>query len=164
MQTPLLSVTDLEISFLTDGLWTPVVHNISFDLDQGTTAAIVGESGSGKSVTALSLMRLLPAGNSRVSGRVRFNGQELTDIGDGAMRHIRGNEIAMIFREPMTSLNPSLTIGFQLAEVLMTHRGMPRSEAEAEAVLLMERVRIPSAAERVKEYPHRLSGVCASAL
>lgn len=158
MQTPLLSITDLEISFLTDGLWTPVVHNISFDLDQGTTAAIVGESGSGKSVTALSLMRLLPAGNSRVSGRVRFNGQELTDIGDGAMRHIRGNEIAMIFQEPMTSLNPSLTIGFQLAEVLMTHRGMPRSEAEAEAVLLMERVRIPSAAERVKEYPHRLSG------
>lgn len=158
MQDALLSVTDLKISFRTGNQWAPVVHGISFAIKAGETVAIVGESGSGKSVTALALMRLLPPLNSRIEGCVRFNSATLTEIDDSAMRHIRGNEIAMIFQEPMTSLNPSLTIGFQLAEVLMTHRGMSREQAEAEAVHLMERVRIPSAATRVKDYPHRLSG------
>lgn len=158
MQEALLSVKDLKVSFRTGNQWAPVVHGISFEIKAGETVAIVGESGSGKSVTALSLMRLLPPLNSRVEGTVSFNGTSLTQIDDKAMRHIRGNEIAMIFQEPMTSLNPSLTVGFQLAEVLMTHRGMSREQAEAEAVHLMERVRIPSAATRVKDYPHRLSG------
>ena len=158
MQETLLSVKDLKVSFRTGNQWSPVVHGISFDIKAGETVAIVGESGSGKSVTALSLMRLLPPLNSKIEGNAAFNGASLTQIDDSAMRHIRGNEIAMIFQEPMTSLNPSLTIGFQLAEVLMTHRGMSREKAEAEAVHLMERVRIPSAATRVKDYPHRLSG------
>lgn len=158
MQKALLSVKDLKVSFRTGSQWSPVVHGISFDIKAGETLAIVGESGSGKSVTALSLMRLLPPMNSKIEGTATFNGASLTEIDDKAMRHIRGNEIAMIFQEPMTSLNPSLTIGFQLAEVLMTHRGMSRQQAEAEAVHLMERVRIPSAATRVKDYPHRLSG------
>ncbi|MDR0253016.1 MAG: ABC transporter ATP-binding protein [Brucellaceae bacterium] len=158
MQKTLLSVKDLKVSFRTGNEWSPVVHGISFDIKAGETVAIVGESGSGKSVTALSLMRLLPPLNSKIEGDAVFNSASLTQIDDGAMRHIRGNEIAMIFQEPMTSLNPSLTIGFQLAEVLMTHRGMTRDQAEAEAVHLMERVRIPSAATRVKDYPHRLSG------
>ena len=158
MQKALLSVKDLKVSFRTGSQWSPVVHGISFDIKAGETLAIVGESGSGKSVTALSLMRLLPPMNSKIEGTATFNEASLTEIDDKAMRHIRGNEIAMIFQEPMTSLNPSLTIGFQLAEVLMTHRGMSRQEAEAEAVHLMERVRIPSAATRVKDYPHRLSG------
>ncbi|WP_075656593.1 ABC transporter ATP-binding protein [Pseudochrobactrum sp. B5] len=158
MQETLLSVKDLKISFSTGGHWAPVVHGISFEINAGETLAIVGESGSGKSVTALSLMRLLPPLNSRIEGTICFNDAALTQMNDSAIRHIRGNEIAMIFQEPMTSLNPSLTIGFQLAEVLMTHRGMSREQAEAEAVHLMERVRIPSAATRAKDYPHRLSG------
>ncbi|GGB06286.1 glutathione ABC transporter ATP-binding protein [Brucella endophytica] len=158
MQDKLLSVQNLRVSFLSDGRWTTVVHDISFDIEAGTTVAIVGESGSGKSVTSLALMRLLSPGSSRIEGDIRFAGKSLNALDDSGMRQIRGNEIAMIFQEPMTSLNPSLTIGFQLAEVLMTHRGMDRGAAEAEAVRLMERVRIPSAATRIHDYPHRLSG------
>ncbi|GHC70205.1 ABC transporter ATP-binding protein [Limoniibacter endophyticus] len=158
MSTSLLSVKDLRVSFKGDSGWSPVVHDISFNIEAGKTVAIVGESGSGKSVTSLALMRLLQAGASRIEGEIRFDGKVLNQLPEAGMRALRGNEIAMIFQEPMTSLNPSLTIGFQLAEVLMTHRGMTRAQAEAEAVRLMERVRIPSAASRVKDYPHRLSG------
>ncbi|WP_420963395.1 ABC transporter ATP-binding protein [Brucella sp. IR073] len=158
MQDELLSVQNLSVSFLSDGRWTTVVHDISFAIEAGTTVAIVGESGSGKSVTSLALLRLLLSGSSRVEGDIRFAGKSLSSMDDAGMRRIRGNEIAMIFQEPMTSLNPSLTIGFQLAEVLMTHRGMGKAEAEAEAVRLMERVRIPSPATRIHDYPHRLSG------
>lgn len=158
MTIPLLSVENLRVSFKGDDGWTPVVHDIAFDIHAGQTVAIVGESGSGKSVTSLAIMRLLQKEYSRIEGSIRLNGKELTSLSEPEMQRIRGNEISMIFQEPMTSLNPSLTIGFQLAEVLMTHRGMGQKEAEAEAVRLMDRVRIPSAAARVKEYPHRLSG------
>ena len=158
MQDVLLSVENLRVSFASDGRWTPVLHDVSFAIEAGTTVAIVGESGSGKSVTSLALMRLLPPDGSRTEGNIRFAGTLLNELDSSGMRRIRGNEIAMIFQEPMTSLNPSLTIGFQLAEVLMTHRGMGQKEAEAEAVRLMERVRIPSASARVHDFPHRLSG------
>jgi peptide/nickel transport system ATP-binding protein len=158
MTPPILSVTKLRTSFHNNGMWTPVIRDISFDIAPKSTVAIVGESGSGKSMTALSIMRLLPEGNSRVEGNVSLAGRSLLDIGEKEMRKIRGNEIAMIFQEPMTSLNPSLTIGFQIAEALMCHRNMSRTEAEAEVIRLLERVRIPSAKSRFNDFPHRLSG------
>ncbi|WP_394887005.1 ABC transporter ATP-binding protein [Mesorhizobium sp. AaZ16] len=158
MTPPILSVTKLRTSFHNNNIWTPVIRDISFDVAPKSTVAIVGESGSGKSMTALSIMRLLPEGNSRVEGKVSLAGKSLLDIGEKEMRKIRGNEIAMIFQEPMTSLNPSLTIGFQIAEALMCHRNMSRTEAEAEVIRLLERVRIPSAKSRFNDFPHRLSG------
>jgi peptide/nickel transport system ATP-binding protein len=158
MTSPILSVSNLRTSFYDNGVWTPVVRDISFDIAPKSTVAIVGESGSGKSMTALSIMRLLPGGNSRVEGGIALAGRSLLDIGEKDMRNVRGNEIAMIFQEPMTSLNPSLTIGFQIAEALMRHRGMNRTEAETEVIRLLERVRIPSARSRFIDYPHRLSG------
>jgi peptide/nickel transport system ATP-binding protein len=120
--------------------------------------AVVGESGSGKSVTALSVMRLLPAANSRVEGAIELAGRPLPPLPETEMRGVRGNEIAMIFQEPMTSLNPVLTVGFQVAEALVYHRGMGRAAAEAEALRLFERVRIPAAKSRFHEFPHRFSG------
>src|SRR5262245_45950250 len=134
MQDALLSVENLRVSFASDGQWMPVVHDVSFTIESGTTVAIVGESGSGKSVTSLALIRLLPPDSSRIEGSIRFAGTPLNELDNKAMRRMRANEIAMIFQEPMTSLNPSLTIGYQLAEVLITHRGMGQREAQAEAV------------------------------
>src|SRR5262249_37464220 len=153
-----LVVSDLTTSFCIRGRWTPVVRNISFAVAPKETVAVVGESGSGKSVTALSILRLTPPGTSRVEGSVRFAGKELLALPEKSMREVRGNEIAMIFQEPMTSLNPVLTIGFQIAETLVMHRGLPRGDAEAETIRLLERVRIPAARSRFHEYPHRFSG------
>ena len=158
MTTPILSVSNLVTSFRVEGQWKPVVKGVSFDIAPKETVALVGESGSGKSVTALSTMRLTPAGNSRTEGSVKLMGRELLTLPNSEMRKIRGNEMAMIFQEPMTSLNPVLTIGFQIAESLILHRGMSRSEAEAETVRLLEKVRIPAAKSRFHEYPHRFSG------
>ncbi|MGX1791269.1 dipeptide ABC transporter ATP-binding protein, partial [Bosea sp. NPDC055332] len=158
MTSPILSVSNLTTSFRVEGLWKPVVRNISFEIKPQETLAVVGESGSGKSVTALSIMRLTPPGSSRIEGSIKLNGKELLTLPDAQMREIRGNEIAMIFQEPMTSLNPVLTIGFQIAEALILHRGLSRSEAEAETVRLLEKVKIPSAKSRFHEYPHRFSG------
>jgi len=158
MTQPILSVSNLTTAFRVEGVWKPVVRNVSFDIAPRETVAVVGESGSGKSVTALSIMRLTPQGNSRVEGSIKLNGRELTTLPDRDIRDIRGNEMAMIFQEPMTSLNPVLTIGFQIAESLILHRGMSRSEAEAETVRLLEKVRIPAAKSRFHEYPHRFSG------
>lgn len=158
MTPPILSVTKLRTSFHNDGIWTPVIRDISFDIAPKSTVAIVGESGSGKSMTALSIMRLLPGGNSKVEGNISLAGRSLLDLPEKDMRSVRGNEIAMIFQEPMTSLNPSLTIGFQIAEALMCHRNMSAAQAEAEVLRLLERVRIPSAKSRSNDYPHRLSG------
>src|SRR5262245_62103378 len=124
----------------------------------GRTLGIVGESGCGKSVTALSIMRLLPKAGTRVSGSVVFEGRELATLPEPQMRDLRGNRLAMIFQEPMTSLNPSFTVGDQIAEALMRHRGLSARAARAETVNMLERVRIPSAQERVDEYPHKLSG------
>ncbi|MBN9063731.1 MAG: glutathione ABC transporter ATP-binding protein GsiA [Rhizobiales bacterium 65-9] len=155
---PVLSVSNLTTSFWRDGLWRPVVRGVSFDVAPKEVVAVVGESGSGKSVTALSIMRLVPETNGKIEGKISLAGRSLLDLPEPEMRKVRGNEVAMIFQEPMTSLNPVLTIGFQIAEALILHRGMSRAEAEAETIRLLEKVRIPAAKSRFHEYPHRFSG------
>ncbi|WP_298240280.1 ABC transporter ATP-binding protein [uncultured Bradyrhizobium sp.] len=157
-KAPVLSVSGLTTSFMLERKWIPVVRNVSFDVAARETVAIVGESGSGKSVTALSIMRLISKEIGRVEGRVTLAGRDLLALPEASMKDIRGNEIAMIFQEPMTSLNPVLTIGFQIAEALMQHRGLSRAAAEAETVRLLDRVRIPAAQSRFHEHPHRFSG------
>ena len=157
-EAPVLSVSGLTTSFMRDGQWIPVVRDVSFDLAAKETVAIVGESGSGKSVTALSIMRLIPRESGRIQGSIRLAGRDLLTLPEQAMRGVRGNDVAMIFQEPMTSLNPVLTIGFQIAEALIYHRGMSRAAAEAETIRLLERVRIPAAKLRFHDYPHRFSG------
>ncbi len=153
-----LSISNLTTSFRIGGQWRDVVRNVSFDIGARETVAVVGESGSGKSVTALSIMRLLSAANARSRGRIDFGGRELLSCPLAEMRRIRGNRIGMIFQEPMTSLNPVLTIGDQITEVLIRHRGMRHRAAEAEAVRLLDRVRIPSARARLRDYPMNYSG------
>jgi peptide/nickel transport system ATP-binding protein len=155
---PVIAVRDLTTSFRVDGVWSSVVEEVSFEIGARETVAIVGESGSGKSVTALSIMGLLPAANSRVAGEILLEGRDLLKLPESEMRKVRGNLISMIFQEPMTSLNPVLTLGFQIAEALIYHRDLDRRQAEAETLRILERVRIPSAASRLHEYPHRLSG------
>jgi len=156
---PVLSVRGLTASFRSpDRSWNPVVRNVSFDLGRNETLAIVGESGSGKSVTALSVMRLLDPEGSRVEGQVLFNGRDLLSVPIEAMTQVRGNHIGMIFQEPMTSLNPVLTIGDQISEALIWHLGISAAAAEAETIRLLERVRIPSARSRFSEFPYRFSG------
>ncbi|XWN32053.1 MAG: ABC transporter ATP-binding protein [Devosia sp.] len=158
MTAPALEVDGLTTSFRTEGKWVSVVKNLSFHINPGETVAVVGESGSGKSVTALSVMRLLQQGVSRVEGTVRLAGRDLTALSEPAMRDVRGAEIGMIFQEPMTSLNPVLTTGFQIMEALRRHRNMSRTEARAEALRLLDLVRIPDAARRLEEHPHTFSG------
>ncbi|WP_342110404.1 ABC transporter ATP-binding protein [Methylobacterium sp. SI9] len=158
MTDPILAVRDLTVAFRSDGRWREVVHGVSFDVAPRETVALVGESGSGKSVSALSVLRLLPRDASRIGGSVRFAGRELLTAPEAEMRRVRGDSIAMIFQEPMTSLNPVLTIGFQIAEALIRHRGLSRAAAEAEALRLLDTVRIPAARARLHEYPHRFSG------
>jgi ABC-type glutathione transport system ATPase component len=155
---PVLSVKHLTTSFRGEDDWLPVVRDLSFDVYPGETLAIVGESGSGKSVTSLSVMRLLKAQSSQIEGEVRLNQRNLLALSDKEMRDIRGNEMAMIFQEPMTSLNPTFSIGRQIAESLKRHRGMSSSQARAETLRLLEKVRIPNAAKRFDEYPHQFSG------
>jgi ABC-type microcin C transport system duplicated ATPase subunit YejF len=159
----LLSVRDLSVSFDTRAGRVEAVRKLSFDLVPGETLAIVGESGSGKSVTALSVMRLIEREGGRISGRMdwqRRSGEtiDLMRADDRTMRHVRGNEISMIFQEPMTSLNPVLTIGAQIAEVIILHRSCSASEALDEARCLIERVKIPDPARRLAQYPHEMSG------
>jgi peptide/nickel transport system ATP-binding protein len=158
MAEPVISVSGLKTSFRRKGIWLPVVRGVSFDVAAGETVALVGESGSGKSVTAMSVMRLYQPDSCRIEGEVKLEGQNLLQLPERKMRDIRGNRIAMIFQEPMTSLNPSLTIGDQISEVLVAHRGLSLSAAAKETLGLMEKVRIPSAAKRMEEYPHQLSG------
>ena len=147
---PLFRVEDLKITFEGDaGRLTPVVTGISFEIGRGETVGIVGESGCGKSVTALSALRLLPQQTSRVSGQIEFEGRNLPDLTERQMQELRGNRIAMIFQEPMTSLNPSYTVGDQIGEALQRHRGMSGKQARAEAIRLLQRVRIPSPETRV---------------
>ena len=157
-ESPVLSVEGLTTSFRVDGVWRPVVRNLSFDIKPRETVAIVGESGSGKSVTALSIMRLVPSVNGRVDGRIMLGGINLAELTEDQMCKVRGNDVSMIFQEPMTSLNPVLTIGFQIAETLRCHRGLDQSAADAEALRILETVRIPAARSRFNEYPHRFSG------
>src|SRR5690554_4605395 len=156
-RNPVLSVSDLVVHLRSgDGL-VRAVDGVSFDIRPGETVGLVGESGSGKSITALSILSLIPKNSIGLrSGRVLFDGADLNTMSDAEVRSIRGNKIGMIFQEPMTSLNPVLTIGRQIGESLVRHRGMSNREAEAEAVQLLDRVGIPSAKARVREYPHQL--------
>ncbi len=155
---PVLSVESLTTSFFVDGEWRPVVRDISFNVAPGETVAIVGESGSGKSVTSLSIMRLLQKDISRSEGKIMLSGRDLLSLPEHEMRKVRGNEVSMIFQEPMTSLNPLFTIGDQISEALLCHSQLTPTEARAETIRLLEKVRIPSAASRFDEYPHRFSG------
>ncbi|WP_272870785.1 ABC transporter ATP-binding protein [Agrobacterium tumefaciens] len=157
-EAPVLSVENLRVRFMGPNGPVTAVQNVSFDVGPGETVALVGESGSGKSVTALSVMQLNPPGSSLVEGSIRLNGRELLTLSDSEMRHVRGNEIAMIFQEPMTSLNPVLTIGTQIAEALVEHRGLSSSDAKKETIRLLKRVRIPEADSRFHQYPHNFSG------
>jgi peptide/nickel transport system ATP-binding protein len=155
---PVLSLQGLTTSFRGPAGWLPAVKDLSFDLHAGETLAIVGESGSGKTVTALSLLRLVPPANSRIVGRALVGGRDILALPEADMDRVRGNEIAMIFQEPMTSLNPVLTIGQQIIEVLNVHRGLRGAAARAEALRILERVRIPAARARLDDYPHQFSG------
>ncbi|MFL5228168.1 MAG: ATP-binding cassette domain-containing protein, partial [Microvirga sp.] len=159
MTAPLLEVEDLRVVFPgSDRRRTLAVDGVSFSVERGKTLGIVGESGCGKSVTSLAIMGLLPKGGAEVSGRVSFEGRDLLREPDRVMRDLRGNRLAMIFQEPMTSLNPSFTVGDQIGEALMRHRGLSAGAARATAIEMLERVRIPSPRLRVDEYPHKLSG------
>ncbi|MCF3932245.1 ABC transporter ATP-binding protein [Acuticoccus sp. M5D2P5] len=154
-----LSVEGLTVSFRSEGAWASVVRDLSFEIGGGETVAVVGESGSGKSVTALSIMRLLQEGVSKIEGKVMLEGRgDLLALPDETMRDVRGAEIGMIFQEPMTSLNPVMTAGFQVVEALRRHRGMDRAAARAEALRLFDLVRIPDAKRRLDQHPHTFSG------
>jgi oligopeptide/dipeptide ABC transporter ATP-binding protein len=156
---PLLEVKDLRVAFEGDrGRLTQAVNGTSFALERGRTLGIVGESGCGKSVTALAIMRLLTAPGTRISGSIRFEGRELTDLPERQMRDLRGNRLAMIFQEPMTSLNPLFTVGHQIAEAIAVHKGVSRRAAMRQAVDMLRRVSIPQPEQRAHSYPHQLSG------
>jgi peptide/nickel transport system ATP-binding protein len=157
--TPLLEVRDLHVVFSgTDGRRTFAVDGVSFTVERGRTLGIVGESGCGKSVTSLAVMGLLPKGSAEVSGHVHFDGLDLLQQPGRVMRDLRGNRLAMIFQEPMTSLNPSYTVGDQIMETIVRHRDVSKKEAAARAVEMLRRVRIPNPEARFHDYPHRLSG------
>jgi oligopeptide/dipeptide ABC transporter ATP-binding protein len=156
---PLLSVDDLRTQFFTREGAVRAVDGVSFSVDKGGTLGIVGESGCGKSVTALSIMGLLPKPPAKiVSGSIEFEGRDLTRLSERQLEDVRGREIAMIFQDPMTSLNPTLKIGTQITEVLDRHFDMSKDDARRRAIELLEEVRIPRAAERLSDYPHRFSG------
>ena len=154
----LLSIRDLTVSFPGQRGWIPVVREVSFDLHQSEFLGLVGESGSGKSMTALSILRLLPENGRIDSGDIRFEGADLLKVPERDMRLVRGGKIAMIFQEPMTALNPVFTVGFQITEAIRAHLPMDRTEGAREAERLLDRVAIPDARNRLNDYPHQLSG------
>ncbi|HEU5297931.1 MAG TPA: ABC transporter ATP-binding protein, partial [bacterium] len=155
----LLSVHNLKTYFYTDEGVVKAVDGLTYELHRGETLGIVGESGCGKSVHALSVMRLIPTPPGKVvEGDILFQGTNLLKLPEEEMRKIRGNRIAMIFQEPMTSLNPVLTIGEQIAEAVMLHQGLSKRDAWDRAVEMLEKVKIPLARERVRDYPHQFSG------
>ena len=154
-----LDIQGLRTEFQIGGQWVPAVRDLSLTLGADETLAVVGESGSGKSVTALSIMRLLPRHGARIAaGQVMLGERDLLRLSDSAMSRVRGNEIGMIFQEPMTSLNPTMTVGNQIAEAITLHRKTTRTAARAEAARLLDEVRIPAARERLNDYPHQFSG------
>ncbi len=156
---PLLSVRDLSVTFTRHGEEPfKAVDAVSFDVDAGQTLGLVGESGCGKSVTSLAIMGLLPERGNRVEGQVMFDGTDLLSLSRDQMRDRRGRDIAMIFQDPLSSLNPVVPIGLQVTEVMERHRGLSRKEAMPEARDLLERVGIPDPKARLKNYPHQLSG------
>ena len=158
-ETPILELQDLEVKFHTlDGV-VHAVNGVSYSLREGETLGVVGESGCGKSVSVLSVMRLIPDPPGKIAGgKILFRGENLLEYDEGQMESIRGAEIAMIFQDPMTSLNPVLTIGRQLTEAMIIHRGMSAEEARERAVELLNLVGIPNPAERLGDYPHQFSG------
>jgi peptide/nickel transport system ATP-binding protein/oligopeptide transport system ATP-binding protein len=154
----LLEVNNLETHFPTRAGLVKAVNNVSFYIDEGELLGLVGESGCGKSITALSIMRLISPPGRIAGGSIKFKGEELTTAATERMRDIRGNDIAMIFQDPMTSLNPVFTVGEQIAEALRLHRKLDRKKAWDAAIEAMKEVSIPSPERRVKDYPHQLSG------
>ena len=154
----LLEVENLQTHFATPDGVVRAVDGLNFHVDAGETLAIVGESGCGKSVTSMSVMRLVPEPPGKISGSIRFQGNDILALSEQEMRDIRGNSISMIFQEPMTSLNPVLTVGKQIGETLQLHQGMSAAQATAKAIEMLTLVGIPAPARRVKEYPHQLSG------
>jgi oligopeptide/dipeptide ABC transporter ATP-binding protein len=155
----LLEVSDLTTSFQTGGGEVTAIENVSFSLQAGEILGIVGESGSGKSVTALAIMGLLPTPPARIlGGRIRFEGHDLLTLSDRAMQRLRGPGIAMVFQEPMTSLNPVFTIGEQIMETIRAHESLSQKDSFTRAVEMLEKVGIPSASTRMTDYPHQLSG------
>ncbi len=159
-ETPVLELDRLRTEFTTeDGAPVVAVNKLSLTLRRGETLCIVGESGCGKSLTALSILRLLPRPHGRIGGgRVLLDGQDLTQLTDAEMRRIRGSAISMIFQEPMTSLNPVLTVGRQIAETVMVHEKLPWAACMTRALEMLKQVRIPEPERRLQEYPHQLSG------
>jgi oligopeptide transport system ATP-binding protein len=158
-ELPLLSVRDLAVTFGSGERTVHAVNGISYDLERGETLGVVGESGCGKSVSSLALMRLLPKPAARItSGEIIFDGEEILGLSEEAVREMRGNKMAMIFQDPMTSLNPVLTVERQLTEVLETHRKLKRKGAITRAIELLELVGIPAAKRRLNDYPHQFSG------
>ncbi len=155
---PLLEVNNLQTHFRTPDGVNRAVDGVTFQVAEGETLAVVGESGCGKSVTANSILRLVPEPPGKIAGSIRFRGVELLKLSDKEMRRVRGNDISMIFQEPMTSLNPVLTVGRQLGETLRLHQRVSRREADARAVEMLRLVGIPEAKRRLGEYPHQLSG------
>lgn len=159
MSSALLEIQDLTVSFQTSQGVQRAVEQVSLYIEEGETLGLVGESGCGKSVTALSVLGLVDRSTGLIeSGRILFKGKNLLDLNTEALRRLRGNAISMVFQEPMTSLNPILPVGRQIAEPLMTHQGLSKSQAYALATTWLERVKIPMARKRMQEYPHQLSG------
>ena len=155
---PLLEVRDLEVSFVTDEGVVQAVDGLSLSVSPGEVVAVVGESGSGKSVTALTIMGLTRSPNVRFAGAIDYNGTDLMRASDEELRRVRGAEIAMIFQDPMTSLNPVMRIGDQIAEQVLAHEDLPKEEANERAIEMLDRVGIPRARERAGSYPHEFSG------
>jgi peptide/nickel transport system ATP-binding protein len=159
LQAPALDIRGLRTEFLIDGQWHAAVRDVSLQVQRNETLAIVGESGSGKSMTALSILGLLPTGSGRVgAGEIRYNGQDLARLTEKQLRRIRGGEIAMVFQEPMTSLNPTMRIREQIAETIRSHRRVGKREVLDHVEQLLRKVGIPSAKERMDDYPHQFSG------
>ena len=158
LPSPILQVKDLQTQFLTHDGIVKAVDGVTFDLYPGESLGIVGESGSGKSMTALSLLRLVPDPGKVVGGQVLFRNQDLLQLSDEEIRDIRGRDIAMIFQDPQSSLNPVLQTGFQIAEAMLAHKKATKKQARQRTIELLKRVRIPAAESRVKDYPHQLSG------
>jgi peptide/nickel transport system ATP-binding protein len=156
---PLLSVEALDVGFRTEGGYVRVLEGVGFTVGAGETVGLVGESGCGKSVSAMSIMRLIPTPPAVIEGgRIVFDGHDLLALSEGEMRAVRGDRIGMVFQEPMTSLNPTFTIGFQIAEVLRLHRGHDRARAKREIVEMLRAVGIGAPERRLAQYPHQLSG------